>query len=142
MLGVCPEATYEGQAAIELGAVAVREPDRGYPFALADGQINPGPLLAALLDDLAAGVARDLMAARFLETVVAMLLAGARLAREQTGLQAVCLTGGTFNSRWLVERTAARLEADGFRVYRHRQVPPGDGGLSLGQAMVAQRRWG
>jgi len=62
-------------------------------------------------------------------------------AREETGLTAVCLSGETFHSAWLRHAAIDRLTAQGFRVYRHHQLPTGDGGIALGQAMVARRRW-
>jgi len=141
LLGICLEPTYEGQAAIELGAVADRAPDGAYPFRLEGREIQPGPLLDAVLADAARRVPVEAVAGRFLATVVAMLVEAACRAREETGLSVVCLSGGTFNSPWLLHHAAGRLEERGFRVLRHRLVPPGDGGLALGQAVSAQRRW-
>ena len=141
ILGICLEATYEGQAAIELGAVADQEPDGVYPFRREGGEILPGPLLEAVLADAERGVPAPRIAGRFLATVVAMLVDAACYAREQTGLTAVCLSGGTFNSPWMLHHAARALEREGFRVLAHRHVPTGDGGLCLGQAVIAQRRW-
>jgi hydrogenase maturation protein HypF len=59
-----------------------------------------------------------------------------------TGEPRVALTGGCFQNRWLCERAAARLEADGHQVLLHRQVPPNDGGISLGQVAVAAAQAG
>lgn len=141
ILGICLEATYEGQAAIELGAVAEGEPDRAYPFRREGGEILPGPLLEAVLADAERGVPAPRIAGRFLATVVAMLVDAACYARAETGLTAVCLSGGTFNSPWLLHHASRALERAGFRVLTHRLVPTGDGGLCLGQAVIAQRRW-
>ena len=139
LIGICRQQTYEGQAAIELGAAAT--PGKPYPFQIQGDLLLPGSLLEALLADLAAGQSPGIMAGRFLATVLEMLVSGARLAREQTGLNAICLGGGTFQSAWLHRSAAARLTAEGFRLYRPGTVPPGDGGLALGQAMIARRRW-
>jgi len=143
MLGICRRQTYEGQAAMELGAHAL--PGPVYPFGYRPGpdcgELLPGPLLDAVLTDLERGVDVRAIAGRFLSTVAAMVVAGSEAAREATGLSRVCLSGGTFQSAWLAEEVTARLEAAGFEVYRHRQVPPGDGGIALGQAMIARRRW-
>lgn len=141
LLGICRLQTYEGQAAMELGAAAPREVGKPYPFTLKDGVIDPGPLLDGLLADRAAGRDPAELAGRFLATVLSMLVAAARQAREETGLTAVCLSGGTFHSAWLRHAAIDRLTAEGFRVYRHHQLPTGDGGIALGQAMVARRRW-
>jgi len=141
ILGICMEATYEGQAAIELGAVAEPVPDGAYPLRREGGEILPGPLLEAVLADAARGAPAPLVAGRFLATVMAMLVDAACYARAETGLDTVCLSGGTFNSPWLLHHAAQALACEGFRVLTHRHVPPGDGGLALGQAVIAQRRW-
>ena len=141
MAGICREQTYEGQAAIELGARAPGRLLPAYPFALGGETFSPALLLEAVLTDLELGTDAGEVAGRFLATVVAMLQSGARLARERTGLNRVCLSGGTFLSPFLLHHVTAVLHNDGFEVFRHRAVPSGDGGLALGQAMVARRRW-
>lgn len=140
LLGICRRQTYEGQAAIELGSFAMT--GRAYPVVMTEGgELAVAPFLRPLLQDVLRGFDRRLVAGRFLSTVVEMAALGARRAREITGLADVCLSGGTFQSPWLVRATEERLLSDGFRVFRHRTVPPGDGGIALGQAMVARRRW-
>jgi hydrogenase maturation protein HypF len=140
ILGICRRQTYEGEAAIELGAFA--QPGEPYPTAMnAQGELLVAPFLEPLLADVLRGAARRKVAGRFLATVVEMCVLGASSARERTGLSTVCLSGGTFQSGWLTQAVAERLTAAGFAVYRHRAVPPGDGGIALGQAMVARRRW-
>ncbi|MGE5674022.1 MAG: Sua5/YciO/YrdC/YwlC family protein, partial [Mycobacterium leprae] len=139
LLGICRRQTYEGQAAIELGAVADSGP--AYPVGLKDDLIDPGLLLDGLLTDLGRGMPREYLAGRFLSTVAAMAVTGAEAARTATGLNRVCLSGGTFQSAWLLAAVSDGLTAKGFDVYRHRAVPPGDGGIALGQAMIARRRW-
>jgi len=62
------------------------------------------------------------------------------LLRKRTALNRVCLSGGTFQNIYLLEQLDQRLKADRFEVFTHADVPPGDGGLSLGQALVAARR--
>ncbi|HID34224.1 MAG TPA: hypothetical protein EYP25_06570, partial [Anaerolineae bacterium] len=57
--------------------------------------------------------------------------------RDETGLNQVALSGGCFQNRILLEELAAGLRADGFQVFTHHQVPANDGGLSLGQAVIA-----
>jgi hydrogenase maturation protein HypF len=69
-----------------------------------------------------------------------MLLAAARRARDETGLTRIALSGGCFANDRLVRTLAPALESDGFDVYGHRDVPPGDGGVALGQAYVAAAR--
>ncbi|RCG18596.1 carbamoyltransferase HypF [Streptomyces diacarni] len=148
LTGVCGQAGYEAQAAVELeaAAAACSVPDPGaYAFDLrspTDGgpgplPADPAPLLAAVVADLRAGVGRELMAARFHATVTALVLRVCAVARERHGVETVALTGGVFANALLSEACARGLRADGFTVLRHRIVPPGDGGLALGQLLVA-----
>ena len=72
--------------------------------------------------------------------VAAMLLAAARRARRETGLGRIALAGGCFANNRLMRALVPALEAEGFEVYVHREVSPGDGGVALGQAYVAAAR--
>ncbi len=147
LAGVCAENTYEGQAAIELEAAAhdVCDDASPYPFSLTEPAAGDGggwvadtlPLVRAVVADVETGCGAAAISARFHATVARMLQAAARRAREETGLERVCLSGGCFANALLAERLAPALESDGFAVYAHRDVPPGDGGVALGEAYVA-----
>jgi hydrogenase maturation protein HypF len=156
-LGVCRERVlYEGQAAIELEALvdphALHSDDdaHAYPFEIAstlpDGLrcIEPRPMWEALLDDLLRGTPVPVVAARFHKglaiAVVRMVECLADLLTGSADTRSVALSGGVFQNRVLFEQVVTRLEAAGFRVLTHRQVPANDGGLSLGQAVVAAAR--
>jgi hydrogenase maturation protein HypF len=102
--------------------------------------IDTLPVIRGVVADVEAGRPRAEISARFHATVAAMLAAAARRARSETGLSRVALGGGCFANDRLVRTLAPRLEADGFEVYVHRDVPPGDGGVALGQAYVAAAR--
>ena len=145
LLGICRQsATYEGQAAVELEAVAVAGAE-SYPFALLESsgqdsaawQMDPTPALRALVADIQRGVAACTIAGRFHETVAQMLAAAVRRAVRETGLKQVALSGGVFQNRLLLERLLHLLREDGLEALVNRHVPPNDGGLSLGQAAVA-----
>lgn len=140
LLGLHPRAGFEGQAAMALEALADPSERDGYPFPLVVGAVSGGPatldwgpLVLALLEDGARGVAASLRSARFHNALVDGIAAVARLA----GTPRIALSGGCFQNRLLVERARARLAADGFEVLTHRLVPPNDGGIPLGQVMVA-----
>lgn len=144
LLGVRGIISYEGQAAIELEALAEEgQPGRGYPVEVSarDGvwEVDWAPLIAALLDDLAQGVAPADMAASFHSAVVEAAVAVCGLLRDETGIGRVALSGGVFQNRLLTEGLCTQLDAAGFTVYTHRLVPPNDGGLALGQAIIAGR---
>jgi hydrogenase maturation protein HypF len=150
LAGVCHRAGYEAQAAVELEAAAVgaaADPGPGYGFALrpagtADGMqliMDPSPVLAAVVDDVRAGTAPAFVAARFHAAVANLVLHVCTAAREQHGLHEVALTGGVFANTLLSSLCARTLSENDFSVLRHREVPPNDGGLALGQLMVAAR---
>jgi len=140
-------ATYEAQAAIELEGIAVDEPDDvpGYAMDFAVGdwaareplRISATRLWRELLDDLRAGTSKALIAARFHAVVAAKFTRTAVLARNATGVNQVALSGGCMHNRRLARLLRSGLETEGFEVYQHRNVSPGDGGLSYGQIAVA-----
>ena len=96
--------------------------------------------MRAATDDLRAGVAPAVIAARFHNGVAALIEDGCVLLRERHGLGTVALSGGVFQNLILAHQVVARLEARGFRVLVHSRVPCNDGGISLGQAVVAGAR--
>jgi hydrogenase maturation protein HypF len=138
LAGVRHVVRYEGQAAVELEALASRQaPDGCYPFSAEEVSIDTRPLIRAVARDARAGRPAATIARRFHSTLVEPIAHVCARLREQTGLPLVALSGGVFQSALLGEEVSARLSADGFRICRHRQVPPNDGGLCLGQLAVA-----
>ncbi len=147
LIGVRERVTYEAQAAIELEmAVKIQNPKskiqiRGYPFGVEEGEdgavIRLRGLFDALLADLRGGVAVGEMAYRFHVTVAEMIEAMCERIAQETGLRTVALSGGCFQNRLLLALVMLRLREVGLRVLLHRQVPCNDGGLSLGQAVIA-----
>ena len=130
LLGVRDTVTYEGQAAIELELLAGDVRAEPYPWRFGDGVA----LFATVDDDLRAGRDRAQIAAAFHESVAAGAAAACAAA---PGSETVVLSGGSFQNLRLLASTRARLEELGFRVLTHRLVPPNDGGISYGQAVVA-----
>ncbi|MFJ9048194.1 carbamoyltransferase HypF [Streptomyces bacillaris] len=100
---------------------------------------DPSPVLAAAAADVLAGVPSPVVARRFHRAVTGLVRDVCAAARRRTGITTVALTGGVFCNALLTEGCSAGLEEDGFTVLRHRKVPPNDGGLALGQLMVAAR---
>ena len=137
LIGIRQEATYEGQAAIELEALADPAETGYYPFDISGDEFNPTPLWWAILRDWRRGVPQPVLAARFHNSLVELNLEICRRVRTQTGTSTVALSGGVWQNRLLLERTLQRLESSGFTVLIHHQVPTNDGGIALGQAMVA-----
>ncbi len=136
---------YEAQAAIELEGLAVDELDEpGYAMEMLGGdwvrrepvRISAGPLWRELIEDLRAGMGKARIAGRFHAGVTAGFVRAAALARSATGVGRVALSGGCLHNRRLARLLRVGLEAEGFQVFQHVQVSPGDGGLSYGQAVV------
>jgi hydrogenase maturation protein HypF len=140
------KVSYEAQAAIELEAIAVDEPDScAYPTKIITGnweqrepaRISAAPLWEELVADVRSGQNRSRIAARFHAGVAGAFIQVVMLARDATDLQHVAMSGGCMHNRRLARLLRLGLEAKGFQVFQHRRVSPGDGGLSYGQAVVA-----
>jgi len=140
---------YEAQAAIEMEGVAVDAEDEAtYPMELIGGKwesreavrISPKPLWTSLLEDLWGGASNAQIAARFHAGVANGFVQAAVLARIATGISQVALSGGVMHNRRLAGLLRTGLEAEGMQVFQHRDVSPGDGGLSYGQAVIAAAR--
>lgn len=143
LLGVRQDVDYEGQAAIELEALAARggtsRSDWTLGVAESEGvlQLDPGPVLGAAVASLAAGVPASEAAYSFHEALADAVAQAAAWARDRYGVSTVGLTGGVFANRLLEALCRERLGSIGVAVLTHRLVPPNDGGLALGQAVVA-----
>lgn len=143
LLSVRHRISYEGQAAIELEALAeTGKAFEPYPHQVAGEKgdvLDFGPAVEAICADLAAGRTRADIARAFHRTVAAGIVELCGRIRTATGLDRVVLSGGVFQNRLLTEDVADQLTANEFKVYCHRLVPPNDGGLALGQAVIAGR---
>ena len=142
LIGIRTEVNYEAQAAIELEAAISNSPDTAaYPFELVTQNggwlIRTKSVLEAVLADLVLGVAAAQISARFHNGIAETIAKTASLLRERRSLNRVCLSGGVFQNGYLLHRLRSQLLAAGFEVFTNNQVPCGDGGLSLGQALVA-----
>jgi hydrogenase maturation protein HypF len=140
LLGVRDAINYEGQAAVELEQLADPAEAGAYPAGVEAAhpfRLRGVDLLHGVIEDLTAGVPAPVIAARFHNGVAAMIEAGCLLLRDRHGLGTVALSGGVFQNSLLLRAAVSRLEARGFRVLVHSRVPCNDGGISLGQAVVA-----
>ena len=142
LLGVRDEITYEAQAAIELEALArsAISSNHLYPFSMRDGAVQTGDILAAVIDDLESKTSKVKIARAFHDTMAEVAARMAVDARASSGIGVVALSGGCFQNRLLQAAAIRRIEREGFSVLVHRRVPANDGGLALGQAVVAAAR--
>ena len=143
LLGVTRRVTYEGQAAVELEALARQATTRGKAYEVAvDGDVlDPAPALAALLADRDSGVGSPDLAAGFHRGLAQGTAALAVKLAAEHGVDTVALSGGVFQNVLISAMLTRRLRAAGLRVLEHRQVPPNDGSISIGQAAVAAARY-
>ncbi|QDV35376.1 carbamoyltransferase HypF [Tautonia plasticadhaerens] len=151
LAGLRPRVSYEGQAAMELEWLATGvAADAAYPFEIqqvqGDGppgaplQIDHRPLIAEVAAEAGRGRAPAVIARRFHSTLVEMVAEVCLRLRGESGPAKVVLSGGVFLNALLAREITGRLTREEFRVYRHRKVPPNDGGLSLGQLAIGAAR--
>jgi hydrogenase maturation protein HypF len=139
--GVCERNRYEGEAGLRLEALAMAHgPAEPYPLPCSGLHADWRPMIQEMSREMAAEVAGGMsvprISARFHETLAAWIVEVAL----KTQVRRVALSGGCFQNAWLTARCAARLEAAGCAVFIHQRVPANDGGISLGQAVLAASR--
>jgi hydrogenase maturation protein HypF len=142
LLDVRRTINYEGQAAIELEQLI--EPDKdAYAGRLleVEGQLilDTLPLVSSVIRAIRKGEAAGSISARFHNGMVALLSDAAVRASEKTGLDRIALSGGVFGNIYLAEGLEKTLQARDLQVFMHRQVPPNDACISLGQAYIGAR---
>ena len=141
LAGLRQQVTFEGQAAIELEAIAAEGLSDSYPFAIdADGgadTLDFRPAIERIVAEVRTGTPAPAIAARFHNAVAEAIVEVCRRLRAAEKLNRVCLSGGTFQNMKLLARTLTGLRRLGFEVFIHAQVPPNDGGIALGQALIA-----
>ena len=140
MLGLCGSTTYEGQAAIRLQQIADESINDRYDFEIisqAVDIISFGRMFHQIRSDMIENVMTSVIAGRFHNTVVAALVAQCVALREREALNCVALSGGVFQNTLLLTKLVRALRLLHFTVYHHTRVPPNDGGIALGQAVVA-----
>jgi hydrogenase maturation protein HypF len=138
--GVRQRVNYEGQAAIEFESLADQAETESYPFALEQAQVGVRGVFESLVKDVLANVSISRISAKFHHGLANGIFVAVNQISRDTGIRAVMLSGGVWQNMTLLRRTLSLLRADGYQVYLHHQVPTNDGGLSLGQALIAASR--
>jgi hydrogenase maturation protein HypF len=137
LAGVRQKVNYEGQAAIEFEALADSAEAGKYSFGLNQNQVEVRSVVEALVKDVMAGVRIAKISARFHNGLAEMTREVCLKIKSDTGINEVALSGGVWQNITLLRNTLLLLKKSGFTVYIHHEVPTNDGGLSLGQAMIA-----
>ena len=154
LLGLGAEIDYEGQAAVELEMAAysyviatsvsdeaISGSSESYPYRIIEEEgtriVRLRDLLSGVLSDLRQGVPRGRISVRFHNTIAKLMDEMCRLIASEAGVRRVALSGGVFQNRLLLRKAVSLLEGSGLQVLTHSQVPCNDGGISLGQAVIA-----
>jgi hydrogenase maturation protein HypF len=107
-----------------------------YPFDMGSA-ISLDPALRAMVNDIVSGTSVGIVAAKFHNTIISVIFDTVTLLRKETGIMTVVLSGGVFQNKYITEQCLELLNQAGFRVYTHEQVPSNDGGIALGQLVIA-----
>ncbi len=137
LIGLHQQISYEAQNAIAFETIADPEELSSYDFAIADGQILVSPVIRAIVQDLKQKLAPPVISARFHNGLTACAVQVSEKIRSQTGLRQVVLSGGVWQNKILIRHTITALRVSGFDVFWPHKLPTNDGGVSLGQALVA-----
>jgi hydrogenase maturation protein HypF len=144
LLGICDQSTYEGQAAMELEMVMEKETRECYPLSYQNENdcliICPEPLFREICSDLKTGKPAGYISGKFHNSIITMLVETCIRLRDAWKLSRVALSGGCFQNTYLLSRSIEMLAGEGFEVFYHQKVPPNDGGIALGQALIANER--
>ena len=137
LIGLHQQISYEAQNAIALETIADPEEQSCYDFPIEDGQILVSPVIRAIVEDIKQNVTPAVLSARFHNGLTACAVKVCETVRAQTGLRQVVLSGGVWQNKTLIKQTIDALNASGFEVFWPHKLPTNDGGVSLGQALVA-----
>ncbi len=135
---VCPVSKFHAEAPMRLESVANAGIDFGYPFDLGN-VVSFESTIKAIVEDLLDGIDVAEISAKFHNTVINVIFALASQIRIETGINKVVLSGGTFQNKYILSRIEKILEKEGFEVYSQLKVPSNDGGIALGQLVIAAK---
>ena len=137
LIGVRQEVSYEGQAAIELEAIADILEEGVYPYCIQDGIISVLPMFRSIIDDLRDQVSPAIISARFHNTIAHLSIDSIANIMNDVDCHTVALSGGVWQNSLLLSKMIALLQEKGIEILLHRLLPPNDGCISLGQAVIA-----
>ena len=143
--GIRQRVSFEGQAAMELEMLATQDTGSIYDYAWDSGdayRILTGPIIRGVVDDVLKGKPMGEISSRFHRTLICLFTDLCVRIGKERGLNRVVLSGGVFQNSILLSGLTRALEETGFKVFSHQHVPTNDGGISLGQAVVAAAKVG
>jgi hydrogenase maturation protein HypF len=140
LLGLCTFTTFDAEAPMRLESAINSETDQYYPFYLGESVVFAETFRAIIADLPTSDI--SLISAKFHNTVAQAILEVSDKIRNETSVEKVVLSGGVFQNKYLLEKTIQKLNSKMFKVYTNHQVPVNDGGISLGQLVVASKKSG
>jgi hydrogenase maturation protein HypF len=140
LTGVCPEPTYDSEPPMRLESVISEKTNLYYPFSAGD-TISFADTFSEILNDIHKTNA-PMISAKFHNTLSHIILDLSKRIRKETSLKKVVLSGGVFQNKYLLERSFSMLRKSGFKVYTNHLVPANDGGIALGQIIIASKTLG
>ena len=138
ILQLCPEATFDSEAPMRLESAIDCDTNDYYPFGI-DKTIVFADTIKAILKDLPGHEISEI-SAKFHNTVAQVILEVSKQIRQETDLNNVVLSGGVFQNKYLLEKSLCLLNSNRFRVFTNHLVPSNDGGISLGQIVIASKK--
>ncbi len=145
MLGITSEITYEAEAAINLEYISQKGTKDYYPYEISQNRYDDynkefvilvRRILKGIIDDVKKGVSKPVISARFHNTIIQFSLDIAQKLRKIYGMNKVCLSGGVFQNRYLLDLMIKELKDNGFAVITHKRLPTNDGCISYGQVIA------
>ncbi len=146
LCGINQENNYEGESAMLLEQAAVAIDREAYPLPIVTGQlpwtVDTRPMISRIIQEISTGTSAAVVSHCFHDSIASMIEEVCTGIRRSNSVDKVCLSGGTFQNFTLLAQACRRLRRSGFQVFLHSKVPPNDGGLSLGQAVIAASHLG
>jgi hydrogenase maturation protein HypF len=136
LLGLCLQATFQAEGPMRLESILSIDCSASYPFRTGQS-ISLDPSLKAMVNDISAGISAEIVAAKFHNTIISVIFDTVTSIRQESGLNSVVLSGGVFQNKYILEKCLVLFNQAGFRVFAHEQVPSNDGGIALGQLVIA-----
>jgi hydrogenase maturation protein HypF len=140
IIGISDVVTYEGQASIELEAISEMDIEESYTYKIVKQDmyiIEPYEIIIEALNDIKKGVSSKIVASKFQNTIVNLTVNICRHIREDSGINGVVLSGGVFQNSFLMKKVCSNLKKNKFEVYTHKELPSNDGGVAIGQIIIA-----
>ncbi|WP_343216232.1 carbamoyltransferase HypF [Clostridium frigoris] len=140
IIGIIDVVTYEGQASIELEAISEMNIEEAYTYKVIKRDmyiIEPYEMIIEALNDKINGVSAKIITSKFQNTIVNLTISICEQIREDSNINEVALSGGVFQNSFLLEKICLNLRNSNFKVYTHKELPSNDGGIAVGQLIIA-----